>query len=62
MRIEAVEIDGGIGKKEKRILIDRGTGPLEARFSTALPGYKAVGVFFYPALELITIHVIKESK
>jgi hypothetical protein len=61
MRIEAVEIQSESRKNPKRILIDSGSGPLEARISSVLPGMRVIGVFFYPGMGEICIHVVKEE-
>ena len=60
MKIFGVEIRGDA--KGKRILIDSGSGPLEARISNVLPGCRILGVFFYPALQEISIHFVRESQ
>ncbi len=59
-KIEAVVIDGNPKKKtRKTILIDSGNGPLDCRMSEVLPGYRVLGVFFYPSLCTIAVHVTK---
>ena len=60
MKLIATIIDG-TRKRSKTILIDSGDGPLEARMSKVLPGYVVIGVFTYPALQEINLHVRKEE-
>ena len=48
--------------KTRTVLLDSGDGPLEARIKDVLPGMRVIGVFTYPALKEISIHVTPETK
>lgn len=53
-----------IGEKMERenLLIDQGPGILDFDISNSLPGYKVIGIHFYPNLKKIMVHVIREEK
>ena len=58
MKLIAHVFDGR--KEPRKILLDSGNGTLEVRIEDVLPGMRVLGVFTYPALDEISIHVAPE--
>jgi hypothetical protein len=48
-------------KKKKEIILDRGDGVLNFDVKKDLPGYRVIGVSFYPTLDEICIYVVEEK-